>query len=443
MKTLIFALVVLCGQSAFANSMHVPTDFLAVKPAVSKSMNVNTSTNEEFAQNVDHLMDVQQQSLENLNTEHAKVSLTQLLTSFTVSKTGLFGLSSLSSSSNTTLFWNKKKVAATKNDEAKIFEINADEDELSLQMKIDDVTEYLVRNGKVKDASKLRDNLDKVMRKAHGIFNDVANLETPNWRVGGYRLDLAIAGSGKVTPFTKVGENVRLWIEWTRPAHKTAVAPANTKVTRFVSKVLNDTEQATLNVKLPNFELANVSVAVGEDLKAGLFGFGSSTFGFVGHVKFVKKPKTTKALLVENTESDDEAYPVIQDQTNEKSMSRAVSISSKKIKQGIEKSMHFAEFFAAKAESIESTHWELGQIREIATVTQAGLFGLSTLSTKGVFTFVFNRIQPQAAALTEAAPTPTTNYVSLIRLSFVTVLGIQIPAIANFELHPNVELFWK
>lgn len=442
MKNLIFAFVVLCGQQAFANSMHVPSDFLAVKPAMNKSMNVNTNTNEEFAQNVDHLMEVQQQSLENLNTEHSKVNLTQLLTSFTVSKTGLFGLSSLSSSSNTTLFWNKKKVAA-KTEEAKSFEINADEDELALQMKIDDVTEYLVRNGKVNDASNLRDNLDKVMRKAHGIFNDVANLETPNWRVGGYRLDLAVAGSGKVSPFTKVGENVRLWIEWTKPAHKPAVAPANTKLTRFVSKVLNDTEQATLNVKLPNFELANVSVAIGEDLKAGLFGFGSSTFGFVGHVKFVKKPKTTKALLVENTESDTEAYPVIQDETTTKSMPKIVSISSKKIRQGIEKSLHFAEFFAAKAERIESTHWELSQIREIATVTQAGLFGLSTLSTKGVFTFIFNRVQPQTAALADAAPTPTTNYVSLIRLSFVTVLGIQIPAIANFEIRPNVELFWK
>lgn len=265
MKTLIFALVVLCGQQAMANSQYVPGTFLAERPAVTKSK-APTSTNEEFAQNIDNLMAVQQQSLEKIEAEHAKISLTQMLTSFSISKTGLFGLSALSSSSNTTLFWNKKKTVA-KTVEAKAFEINAEEDELALQMKIDDVTEYMVRNNKVNDASKFRDNLDLVMRKAHGIFNDVANLETLNWRVGGYRLDLAVAASGKITPFTKVGENVRLWIEWTRPAHKPAAAPANTKITRFVSQVLNDTEQATLKVNLPNFELSNVYVAVGEDLR--------------------------------------------------------------------------------------------------------------------------------------------------------------------------------
>lgn len=443
MKTLIFAFAVLIGQSAFASSQFVPSQFLAEKPIANKSMQVNTD--EDFAANVDHLMDVQQKSLENLSTERKSIHLTQLLTSFTVSKSGLFGLSALSASSNTTLFWNKKvTVAAPKADEAKSFQMDSSDDELALQMKIDDVTDYLVRNNKVNDAAKLRENLDQVIRKAHGIFGDIDALETPNWRVGGYRLDLSVGASGVVTPFTKVGENVRLWLEWTRPAHKPVATPANTKVTRFVSKVLNDTEAATLNVNMPHFELQNLYVGLGEDLKAGLFGFGSSTFGFVGYVKFVKKPKTTvKTTLVSEDQAADEEYPVIQERTDVKSLPRFVSIPSKKIKKGIENSIHYAAFFSNKAERIESVHWELGQIREIATITKSGLFGLSTLSTKGVFTFIFNRKQPQTIALAASAPAPTSTYLSLIRLSFVTVLGVQVPEIANFELRPNVELFWK
>lgn len=432
MKTLLFAMVLLCGQS-FASSQFVPGQFLPAKSAV---------TNEaDFAENVDHLMAVQQDSLEKLNTDHKSIHLTQLLTSFTVSKSGLFGLSALASSSNTTLFWNKK-VSAPKVDEAKSFLMDGDDDELSLQMKIDNVTEYLVRNNKVNDASKLRDNLDKVVRKAHSIFKDVENLETPNWRVGGYRLDLAITASGVVTPFTKVGENVRLWLEWTHPKKPSSVA-VNNKMTRFVSKVLNDTEQATLNVNMPNFELQNLYVGLGEDLKAGLFGFGSSTFGFVGYVKFVKKPKTTKSEIIASAQESDDDYPVIQEPTETKSMPRMVSISSRKIKQGIERSLHFAEFFTNKAERTQTTHWELSSVREIATISKTGLFGLSTLTSKGVFTFIFNRKQPQSAAFAAAAPAPTSNYVSLIRLSFITMLGVQIPGIANFELRPNVELFWK
>lgn len=432
MKTLLFTMVLLCGQG-FASSQFVPGQFMAGKSAVNGQ--------EEFAQNVDHLMSVQQESLEKLNTDHKSIHLTQLLTSFTVSKNGLFGLSALASSSNTTLFWNKK-ISAPKMDEAKSFLMDADDDELSLQMKIDDVTEYLVRKNKVNDASALRENLDKVVRKAHSIFNDLENLETPNWRVGGYRLDLAITASGKVTPFTKVGENVRLWLEWTHPKKSSSVA-VNNKMTRFVSKVLNDTEQATLNVNMPHFELQTLYVGLGEDLKAGLFGFGSSTFGFVGYVKFVKKPKATKSEVISSTDDTETEYPVIQEPSETKSLSRMVSIPSRKIKQGIERSLHFAGFFTNKAERIQTTHWELSSVREIATITKTGLFGLSTLTSKGVFTFIFNRKQPQSAVFAAAESAPTSNYVSLIRLSFITMLGVQIPEIANFELRPNVELFWK
>ena len=321
--------------------------------------------------------------------------------------------------------------------------MDGDDDELSLQMKIDDVTEYMVRNNKVNDASKLRENLDRVIRRGHEIFASIDSLETPNWKVGGYRLDLSITASGVVTPFTKVGENVRLWLEWTRPSHKVAAAPVNNKITRFVAKVLNDTEEATLKVNMPHFELANLSVALGEDLKAGLFGFGSSVFGFVGHVKFVKKPKATTVALATSDESTTDEYPVIQDPTDAKSLPHFVSIPSRKVKQGIERSLKFAQFFAQKAERIESTHWELSSIREIATITQSGLFGLSTLSTKGVFTFIFNRKAPQTNALTDSAPAPTSTYMSLIRLSFITMLGVQIPEIATVELRPNIELFWK
>lgn len=438
MKKIIFALIVLCGQTVFASTPFVPSEFLAEESSTNK-IKMGPS-NDEFSEHIDHLMDVQQQSLDNLSTEHKKVNLTQLLTSFTITKSGLFGISTLSTSSNTTLFWNKKVSSSfiENTDEAKSFDMNA-EDELSLQMKIDDVTEYLVRNNKVKDESKLRKNLDKVIRRGNEIFSEIDGLESSHWRVGGYRLDLSISASGVVAPFTKVGENVRLWLEWTKPA-RTPKTLVSTKATRFISKALEDTEEATAKLNLPNFDLQTMYVGIGEDLKAGLFGFGSSTFGFVGHVKFVKKPAPSKVKLASFDSEED--YPVIQEPTD-KATSRIAKISSKKVKKGIEKSLKFAEFFTTKADRIQSVHWELSQIREIATITKSGIFGLSKLSSKGVFTFIFNRKKPQLTPTVNEPPAGPQSPLTLIRLSFITVLGYSIPQISNFELRPNVELFWK
>jgi hypothetical protein len=438
MKNLIFALVVFGGQSIFASTQFVPNEFMAAKPVPAKMKSADTT--EEFAENVDHMMSVQHNSLEKVSSDHRKIHLTQLVTSFSVTKSGLFGLSALSAGSTTNLFWNKKKALA-KTDDVKSFTIAADEDELSLQMKVDDVVDYLVKQDKVKDPAQLRINLDTAMRKGNEIFNDIANLETPNWRVGGYRLDLAIGASGVVAPFTKVGENVRLWIEWTKPAKPNAAAPSNSKVTHFVSKVLADTEFATAKMNMPHFELQNIFIGLGEDIKAGLFGFGSSTFGFVGYVKFVKKPKAELTNAMIAADSIDEDYTVVHESSKNKSLIKFVVIPRKEIIKGIQRSLKFAQFFANKADRIQSTNWELGLIRETATITRSGLFGLSNLSTKGVFVFNFTRIQPHQIAPIQTLDEST--YMSLIRLSFVTVLGYTIPGIANFVARPNIEFFWK
>lgn len=431
-------MIVLCAYSAFARETMVPRQFLSETTTFEKSNNLNESVN--FANDVDHIMSVQQETLEKMDSDkHAKVKLTQLLTSFAVSKSGLFGLSALGTSSNTTLFWTKKTSSIVK-DEVKTFAISDNDDELSLQMKIDDITDYLVSEGKVKDSSKLRENLDQAMRKGHELFEDMDGLESVNWKVGGYRLDLSISASGVVYPFTKIGENVRLWLEWTKTARKPKTTTPNTKATRFVTTVLNDIEVASTKVDLPHFELQNLYVGLGEDLKTGLFGFGSASFGFVGYVKFVKKPKPALAMNALDADSDSDEYPVIQEEAVNKS--GALSISRNKIRNGIVNSLKYVQFFANKSEKIETTHWEMTQIREIASISKSGFFGLSNLNTKGVFIFIFNKKKPASVAKSMDFTTPL-GQMTLIRLSFVTALGYSIPEIANFELRPNIELFWK
>lgn len=431
MKKILFTLIVLGCQSAFS-SVVVPAEFLAQKPLENKSFKKNESIN--FADSIDHIMNVQQNSLENLTDNNKSVSLTQMLTSFSVNHSGLFGLSALSASSATTLFWTKKKTVAK--EEVKSFAINANDDELSLQMKINEITGYLVQQGKVTDEAKLRENLDKTMRKGHELFSDLQNIESHNWKVGGFRLDLSIAASGVVAPFTKVGENVRLWLEWTRTSQKTLVTP-RTKATRFVSNVLSDIDKSAESINMPQFELQSLYVGLGEDYKSGFFGFGATTFGFIGFVKFVKKPKTEMAKAVIDFTNED--YGVIHEDLENKS--RFSFIPRNKIQDGIKQSLKFAQFFSQKLDQTESTHWELTTIRETATISQTGFFGLANLNTKGVFVFMFNRKKPQTEK--ELSFDTTVDQLTLIRLCFTTMLGYEIPAIANFELRPSIEFFWK
>lgn len=431
MKNILFFVMIFWVQVAFAH-LNVSKDFIT--ESVTDEKLVVNSKEDEFSKDLDRILDTQEESFDSIVQSDPQLKLTQLLTSFSVSKSGLLGLSAVGVNSATTLFWNRKKSPAK--EEVKSFLLTDDEDEFKLQMKIDEVSDYLVRQNRVKDKTKLRKNLEKVMKKAQLILSSIDSVESPNWRVGGYRLDLEITVSGAVLPFTKIGENVRLWIEWTRNPSRLKKSETENKTTHFVSAILEDIESATANVNLPQFELQNLYVGLGEDAKTGLFGIGATNLGFVGYVKLVKKPKTS---FIE-TSSGAVDYPII----HGNNFTKLGRVFRKKLREGITRSVKFAEYFARRAEKSKSKNWELSTIREIATITKSGFLGLSTLKTKGVFIFMFNRVKPEAEKIRPVLSNiETFADLTLLRLSFVTLIGYNIPYVANFEVRPNVEFFWK
>ncbi len=431
MKNFILPLMIFWIQIAFAHPT-VSEDFLSGPLDNEKPLLMTRQ--DDFANDLDGILDVQEESFDSIVHSSPHLKLTQLVTSFSVSKSGLLGLSALGANSATTLFWNRKK--STIKEEVKSFSLVGNEDELQLQMKIDEVSDYLIKQNKVKNRFQLRENLEKVMRKGQLLLTSMENIESPHWRVGGYRLDLEITASGVVLPFTKLGENVRLWIEWTRSPSVLTKPVSENKTTSFVTALLDDIEVATADVKLPQFELQNLYVGLGQDVKTGFFGIGSTNLGFVGYVKFVKKTK----MSFEHPSSGASGNQVNQ----ENKFVRLSRLFRKRMRKGITRSLKFAEYFARRAEKSKSKNWELATIREIATITKSGFLGLSTLKTKGVFIFMFNRVKPQTEKIREEPimSEEITN-LTLLRLSFVTLIGYNLPYVANFEVRPNIEFFWK
>jgi len=435
MKSILFFITIFYSSFIFSRPIKVPSEYLFENSSSEKALSSIETIN--FSRDVDHLLNLQENTLNKINGNSERAHLTQLLTSFSLSQSGLFGLSAFSSQSSTTLFWEKKQLPL-KDEEVKSFHLTENDDEISLQMKIDEVTDYLVSEDKVKDSPKLRYNLDKVLRKGHQMFTDFQGIESANWKVGGYRLDLSISASGNVTPFVKLGENVRLWIEWTKSSPNKSSFQVSSRAGEFISNVLADIDVSSSQINHSSFELQNVFIGLGEDIKTGLFGFGASAFGFTGYVKLVRKEKHENSMIP-ITVNKDMDYPVVSGESNQKS--RSPLISRKRLMRGVTKSLHFAKFFTDKASRVSTSKWKISSIRQIATVSRTGFFGLSNMSTRGVFIFIFNRKKPDNEKLFNS--NIFESHPTLIRLSFMSVIGFTIPEIANLEIRPQVELFWK
>ena len=102
MKKNISLIFLIFTQVCMARFYQAPSEFLMDSEAPLETISLNV--HESFASSVDHLMDIQQSSLDQLSDQGRSLKLTQIMTSFSVSKSGLFGLSTLSTNSSTTLF---------------------------------------------------------------------------------------------------------------------------------------------------------------------------------------------------------------------------------------------------------------------------------------------------------------------------------------------------
>lgn len=307
------------------------------------------------------------------------------ITDFSVSKSGLFGLSSLKGRSAVEFGWKKKNDSKGLAEEAQV-EIEGDSPR-SLKLSADQIEEIAVSTGKVKSSPLLRQNIETSLMEARTIMSEVNVMDFPGWKLGGLRLDLNIGANGRVWFFSKVGAVVRIRINWKRTkvtAHGKAVAPVNGNTNRFVSKVLYDLDKIYSGGSIAGFKVKVVNIGVGVTQKGSVLGlFGSASAGFIGHLRF----EPVKKSLPDTTPMTDSSLPTedIEYVGNEESGKgmNFLFIPRNKWRDGLRKSLRLATFFASSASRFNGK-WQITDMKTEFELTKSGFLGLASTSANSI-----------------------------------------------------------
>ncbi len=439
MKSIIIY-TLLISSTLFASVIKVPSNFLYEK--------TSKQTKEEsfFSRRIDGILNSQEEALGHYRSKNSKLKLDQLITSFTISKSGLFGLSALGANSNTSLFW-KRRGSSSQVKEVETFTIKEGLDDIELENQAIEITDYLISKKLLRKKERFKKKLMKAIKKGNTLFNSMEHLAFNQWEVAGLRLDLSFSANGNLAPFTGIGGSSRLWIEWKKNTLQTkktlSLHKKDKKLNNFIEQLLKEVSLVEHEKNLGKFKLTTFYAGIGQNLRTGFFGIGNSHYGFVGYIKLKRNPYA----VLQNTTIEKESLSLIQDEVKEKNIGNSVmKLPRKKFQKGIQRAMKYVSNFSQRQTDSEKSKWYVHKIRQITTLSKSGFLGISNLSSRAVFIMIFER-EPQnyiphlvEASYDEEEPTWEIN---LIRLNFIASLGFNVPWVAGFTLRPNVELIWN
>lgn len=384
------------ASNARANLNYLPQHYLTGEDAKTEATTAELKPASDF---IDSVLKSESEILESKDSadlvakDEKKFKMNLMLTNFSITKSGLLGLSAFKANEFVSLFWTRKKPSNEnkKSQEVqKAVQIEGEATEEELAMTATELADSLFSSGLVNNKEALVQNLGLAMKKANETFGVIETMSYGNWDVSGLRLDLSVSASGIVVPYTTVGASSRVWIEWRRVKSpndkKVASSQGGKKLQEFVSKILSDVDLSANNINLKSFHLSQMYVGLGQDIKTGFFGLGSANMGFVGYVILNHKKQ---AAVVTNplTDSSDE-LPVI---TGNSKLKSVFNVSRRKLRRSIQKTLNLGAKLVDNADKVKSTKWEVSKIRLTTTLSKSGFFGLSSLNTKGVFIHVFDR----------------------------------------------------
>jgi hypothetical protein len=386
------------ASNARANLNYLPQHYLTGEDANTEATTSELKPASDF---IDSVLKSESEILESKDSadltakDPKKFKMNLMLTNFSISKSGLLGLSAFKANEFVSLFWTRKKpsnelVTEESKEVQKAVQIEGEATEEELAFTATELADSLFSSGLVNNKEALVQNLGLAMKKANEAFGVIETMSYGNWDVSGLRLDLSVSTSGIVVPYTTVGASSRVWIEWRRVKRpndkKNVTSQGGKKLQDFVSKVLSDVDLSANNINLKSFHLSQMYVGLGQDIKTGFFGLGTANSGFIGYVILNHKKQNaslTKPLL----ETSDE-LPVI---SGTSKLKNVFSVSRRKLRRSIQKTLNLGAKLVDNAEKVKSKGWEISRVRLTTTLSKSGFFGLSSLSTKGVFIHVFDR----------------------------------------------------
>lgn len=305
------------------------------------------------------------------------------VTDFSVSKSGLFGLSALKATTAVELKW--KNVQTQIIPEAVADMEVLDDSAETLAATASELEAKIVATGKVASSPALKSNIESVLNKAKLMMDQMEHRDVPGWKLAAFRLDLSIGANGQVWTFAKTGASVRLRLDWKKIKRKqNNKLMANNKTGGLVDKILYDFSQVYQSQDLLGFKVKMVNVGVGLSRKGGLLGLASTKLGIVGFLRFVPVT-TTQSLpaLADNTSAlatEDMEY--VADEISENKSMNNIFVPRKKWRAGLEKGFAMAKYFASSAERFQN-RWQVTEVKTVLELTKSGFLGLASTSVTG------------------------------------------------------------
>lgn len=376
---------------------------------------------------------LQKEALEKNSSRHKTFALSEYSSGFSITSTGLFGLSALSAQRGVELFWKKTETKAHELEQRSI-ELEFSENKMIENFQIAQLTDLILQGASILSVTDLKLNLQKYFKDLRHMFNEVSGNRWNNWRFDGVRTDLFIGADGSISKFANIGAKLRLRIEWKYTPK--VESKKLTNMSDLISNLLVDIDQTLGQRIYESFDLEKIYIGVGYFSKLGLYGIASTDYALMGHARFVRSSPKEGDINIEPVSND---LKIING-TKNKSIIGLFNLTRKRWRRGLSKILNMSDTFLTAA-APKNGQWSIYKVKTHFQLSVTGWLGFSTTKTTAAVEMVFKRKEDQQFKI------PFTKdhdewRMSDIRMRMRVPVSVKIPYLLEVAVYPEMEMFW-
>lgn len=382
MKYLIFLLL----YTHIASAASLPSNWVSETSQKSSPESASKNLAETYNY-IDSVLGIQEKVLLGREDKTSNgFKFTHYVTEFSLSKSGLFGLSALKATTAVEVKWSRSSLAKMKTLEV-VSDLEVTDDSVeALALTATQLEALALSTGKVDPSPVLRNNIEVALNRVKTMTEQMDHIDFPGWKLASLRLDLSIGANGQVWTFANAGATVRLRLDWkkikTSSGNKGLV---KNHAASFINKILYDFNQVYKEQDLAGFKVKMVNVGVGLSRKGGFLGLSSTKMGIMGYLRFVPVPSSHKTAVpvieADSAIATDDIEYLSEEEESLKSFG-PLTLKRSKWRAGLVKGLEMAKFFAGSASRFQN-NWQVNEIKTVFELTKNGFLGLAASSATG------------------------------------------------------------
>lgn len=309
------------------------------------------------------------------------------VTSIGVTSTGKLGILGFKGSAMAEIYWRKKAVNRIfANDLTTSEQTDAELSDLS-ESGINDSLEHLmaivIGSKKVESPENVRSSLKQKLTEFAEMVKYTHTDQSKPWYLAGIRLDLAVSGSGNLTPVYTVGAALNLRVVWVPVKAKNRSLLASQTGSNSLSKMTEDLTLILAEIpdnqalEAKGLALSTIRFGLGVTAAGKVF-FGKGDGSLVLSVLMNKNPNfgtTQKINQFHSVEMKNQALPI-------ENNSEIENMDWRLFKKGLEKSLKLSRSFIGKnvdPEKEQNKKWEVNTIKTSYSMNLTKGVGLVTI----------------------------------------------------------------